>query len=127
TTKSVGNGLRLYEVHIAKMIEVTHSFCGKEGDTKDTNYIVHWNYVADKTFMGRFSFSCKFAANTLKTYGTGKPEQITVNHRGNPTKETISTLNLSGSKAKQFVSLVKTLKPQCDGGTPKICPGSPYR
>jgi hypothetical protein len=109
TTTSVGNGLRLYEVHIAKMIELTHNFCGKE---RPSSYIVYWDYSAGETSMGRFSFSCQFAAKTFKIYGTGKPEQVTISHRGNIVKETITTLNLSGSKGKQFANLVKTIKPK---------------
>jgi serine/threonine-protein kinase len=121
TVTPVENGLRLYEIHLAKMIEVTESFC----KDRDSDYIIYWNYEADegKIFMGEFSLSCQFARETLEKFGTSGTEEVTIHHRGNPTSENISILNLNSKNAKQFRSLVQSLKPSCIETTPKICPG----
>jgi hypothetical protein len=63
TTKLVRYGLRLYELHLAKMIEVTNNFC----QDRDSNYVIYWNYEAadGKVFMGQYNLTCQFAQETL--------------------------------------------------------------
>jgi serine/threonine-protein kinase len=121
TTTPVKDGLRLYNVHLAKMIEVSEHFCRD----RDSDYKFYWNYEADqgKVFMGQFSWSYQFARDTLKKFGSSGEEKITIHYVDNPQSETISALNLSGKNAQEFMGLVKTLKPQCIDYTPKICPG----
>jgi serine/threonine-protein kinase len=121
TVTPVENGLRLYEVHLAKMIEVTESFC----KDRENDYIVYWNYEAEagKVFMGEFSLSCQFARETLQKFGRSNTEKVTIHHRGNPTSENISVLNINSQNAPEFINLVQSLKPSCLEITPKICPG----
>ncbi len=121
TVTAVTPELRLYEVHLAKMIEVTHLFC-KE---REGSYVIHWNYEADKgqVFMGEFPLSCQFAANAFSTFGTIGKEKITIHHRGNPVQEEIKVLNLQGANGKQFAALVRRLKPKCLESPQKVCPG----
>lgn len=45
-------GLRLYEAHLGKMIEVTFSFC----QDRESDYIVHWNYEAAKYLWVNFLY-----------------------------------------------------------------------
>ena len=121
TTTPVKDGLRLYEVHLAKMIEVTNDFCkDQKGD-----YVVYWNYEAEdgKVFMGKYSLTCQFAEDTIKKFGTSGQENVTVNHRDNPTTVKISPLNLNSQNAQEFAKLVQSIKPACIEMTPKICPG----
>ena len=73
--------------------------------------------------MGKFIFSCQFARETLKKFGTSGTEKVTINHRGQPMTETIATLNLNPKNAAEFIKVVKSLKPACIDLTPKICPG----
>jgi hypothetical protein len=121
TTTPVTDGLRLYEVHLAKMLEVSVNFC----KDREPNYKFTWNYEADqgKVYMGEYSWTCQFALDTLKKFGSSGTEEITIHYVDNPKKETISALNITGKNAKEFIDLVKTLKPQCIDYTPKICPG----
>lgn len=121
TATSIGNGLRLYEAHLEKMIEITNHFC----QDRESEYTFYWNYEADagRVFMGQFPLSCEFARQTFLNFGISANETITINHRGNPKLESIATLALNPQNSKQFASLVQTIKPQCLETTPTICPG----
>lgn len=121
TTKLVKDGLRLYDIHLAKMIEVTNDFCKDQ----KSDYVVYWNYEAEdgKIFMGKYSLTCQFAKDTLKKFGTSATEKVTINHRGNPTTVKITTLNLNSKNAKEFATLAQSIKPSCIEANPKICPG----
>ncbi len=121
TTTPVKDGLRLYEVHLAKMLEVSELFCRD----REPNYKFTWNYQAEegKVYMGEYSWTCQFARDTLKKFGSSGKETITIHYVDNPKQETISALNITGKNAQNFINLVKTLKPQCINYTPKICPG----
>lgn len=121
TTTSIGDGLRLYEAHIGKMIELTNHFC----QDREPKYIIYWNYEADegRVFMGEFPLSCQFARETVQTFGMGATETVTINIRDTPIQETITTLSLDKTNSQPFVTLVQTLVPQCIDTVPKICPG----
>jgi serine/threonine-protein kinase len=121
TTKLVKDGLRLYEVHLAKMIEVTNDFC----KDRDSKYVVYWNYEVEdgKIFMGQYALTCQFAKNTFQKFGSSTTENVTVNHRGDPTTVKVSVLNLNSKNAKEFATLVQSIKPGCIEANPKICPG----
>jgi hypothetical protein len=121
TTKVVKYGLRLYDLHLAKMIEVANNYC----QDRESKYVIHWIYEAEggKVFMGNYNFTCQFAKNTLKKFGTAAPETVTIDYAGNPQTVKITSLNLNSKNAKKFASLVQSIKPTCIPGTPKICPG----
>jgi hypothetical protein len=121
TITPVKDGLRIYETHLAKMIEVSKNFC----QDREPNYKFYWNYEADqgKIFMGQFSWSCQFANDIFKKFGTASKEKIVIHYVDNPQNETISVLNISGKNAQEFINLVKTLEPKCVDSNPKICPG----
>lgn len=123
TTTEIQGKLRLYDAHVARMIEVTTAFCQEQN--REPSYTVFWNYEAEdgKTFMGKFPITCEFANNTLQSFGSGKQERVVVHHRGNAQAEMIETLNLQGEKLTEFLSLVDSLKPQCIEAGSRICPG----
>jgi hypothetical protein len=123
TTTAVQDGLRLYEVHFAKMIEVTNHFCNKMGASGD--YTVYWNYNAEegKVFMGQYSIACQVAKDTISKFGTLGEESITIDYGGNAQNVTIAPLNLNSKNAQEFAQLVQSFKPACIEVTPKICPG----
>lgn len=127
TITKIGKNLRLYEVHLAKMIELTYDFC----EDRQADYIVHWNYQADdgKVFMGNFSLSCELARKIFQRFGTAEREKVKLDYRGKTVYEHIATLALDSKNSKQFASLVQTLKPQCmKFKKKKICPGdSPFQ
>jgi hypothetical protein len=121
TTQVVKYGLRLYDLHLAKMIEVANNYC----QDRESNYVIHWNYEAEggKVYMGKYDMTCQFAKNTLKKFGTAAPENVTIDYAGNSQTVKIVPLNLNSKNAKEFASLVQSIKPKCIEGTPKICPG----
>ena len=121
TTQVVKYGLRLYDLHVAKMIEVANDYC----KDRENSYVIHWIYEAEdgKVFMGKYDLTCQFAKNTMKKFGTAAPESVTIDYAGNPETVKIATLNLNSKTAKEFASLVQSIEPTCIEGTPKICPG----
>lgn len=121
TVTPVKDGLRLYELHLAKMIEVSEHFCRD----REPEYKFTWNYEAEggKVYMGEYSWTCQFARDTLKKFGSSGEENITIHYVDNPQKETISALNITGKNAENFIHLVRTLKPECIDYNPPICPG----
>jgi hypothetical protein len=120
TTKLVQDGLRLYEVHLAKMIEVTNNYC----QDRESNYVVHWIYQAEggKVFMGNYDMTCQFAKNTMKKFGTAASETVPIDYAGHSESVKITPLNLNSENAKEFTSLVQSIKPTCIESIPKICP-----
>lgn len=118
TASAYGGSLRRYEVHIAKMIEITaDQWCQRpnfEG--------VYWNYQAENgnLFMGQYYISCAAARNAVRVYGVGKPERTVIHQRGNPQVVNIPVLNVYGEKVPQFMQYVQTLKPRC---IENLCPG----
>lgn len=121
TTQVVKYGLRLYDLHLAKMIEVANDFC----KDRESKYVFHWIYQAEggKVFMGKYDFTCQFAMNAMKKFGTAAPETVTIDYAGHSETAKIVPLNLNSKNAKEFAGLVQSIKPTCLPGNPKICPG----
>ncbi len=119
-----GGSLRLYDVHIAKMIEITaDQFC-----TQPTNEGAYFNYEADngQIFMGKVFISCGLARYAKATYGLGRPERTVLQYAGNPEVVYIPVLDLNGPKIREFQDfLAARIKPQCIKMARVICPGDP--
>jgi hypothetical protein len=66
TASAYGGKLRRYDVHIAKMVEVTSYFCGE--DSGQTVY--RWQYYAGEGAlpMGNFDISCRLANDLVTAY-----------------------------------------------------------
>ncbi|MCT7953420.1 hypothetical protein NG798_26835 [Ancylothrix sp. C2] len=118
TTKSAyGGQLRLYDVHIAKMFEVTHFLCRRFGSS--TSFKGHeWFYFADngRINMGRFRITCQLAANIANAYGLGQPERTSIglDTEGGPPQSTtdfIPTLNITGNKIDQWMNFTERFQP----------------
>jgi hypothetical protein len=121
------NGLRIYDAHVARMIEITEYWC-HETD-RAPNYTIFWNYEADdgKIFMGEYPITCQFADGTFTTFGSSQTEEITMHHRGNPVTVTIPTLDLNDRTADQFINLALSIEPQCiELGRDRLCPGDKF-
>ncbi|SRR5579883_338199 len=120
TVSAYGGLLRRYDVHIAKMIEVTNAvWCAQSADYQG----VYWNYEAESgdRFMGQFYISCTTACQIVQAYGRGRPERTAIYHRGEGPEITfIPVLNLQGDKVPRFLKFVQTLKPKC---IDNLCPG----
>ncbi|MCY7385960.1 MAG: hypothetical protein LH628_26025 [Microcoleus sp. CAN_BIN18] len=119
TTQSAGRSkLRLYDVHIAKMFEISRFLCDRDRTSAGYN----WSYGADNgnIDMGSFKISCNLARSTAATYGLGKPK-ITVIRRnfnqknGRPSvaveKYSIPTLNVAKNLVVQWRNFVQKFPP----------------
>ncbi len=110
--------LRLYDVHIAKMFEISRFLCDRDRTAEGYN----WSYEAENgnIDMGRFKISCNLARSIAKTYGLGKPE-ITVIRRnfdqkdGRPSlaveKYSIPTLNVAKNRVVQWRDFAQKFPP----------------
>ena len=113
TVSAYGGELRLYDVHIAKMFEVTKFLC----DRGFTGGIL-WNYRAGggSIRMGAFNVTCAEANHIASIFGRGKPEItniLYIGEEGYRRQETfdIPILNIVGDKIPQWLDFVETLSP----------------
>lgn len=123
TTQKAENGLRLYDLHIAKMLEVSNQYC----QDRPKGYSLRWNYLAEggKIFMGEYQIPCRLARDTFKKFGARGVETLTIDYAGNEDKTKVSVLNLTAKNASNFAEFVQTLKPACiETSGEKICPGA---
>ncbi|MEG4114820.1 MULTISPECIES: hypothetical protein [unclassified Microcoleus] len=77
TTKSAyGGQFVLYDVHIAKMFEVTYSDCQEIPNAGGRT----WYYRArnSKIDMGQFRINCQLASDIANTYGLGNQSVLRV-------------------------------------------------
>jgi hypothetical protein len=123
SASAYGGALSRYDVHIAKMIELTaHEFCNHQSRRG-----AYFNYEADngRIFMGKIFVSCGTARSAIETYGVGKAEKTIVQYAGNPEPVNVPVLDLRGAKIRTFQrTTVKNLTPECiETGGKKICPG----
>lgn len=117
TTRSAyGGKLRLYDVHVAKMFEVTHFFCQQY--QQPGSYEQYWGYAAGggDIRMGRFKISCRLAADIAAGYGLGKVErtniQISYEEGGRATDTyQIPILNITGGKVSRWMSFTQKFRP----------------
>ncbi|WP_293366644.1 hypothetical protein [Microcoleus sp. CAWBG50] len=116
TTKSAyGGQLRLYDVHIAKMFEVTYADCQEipRAGFRD------WEYRAGngRISMGTFRITCLLAGDIAKTYGLGKPERSAIEYSqeeaGPPISRTrsIPILDITGNKVDRWLNFVQSFRP----------------
>ena len=117
TTKSAyGGQLRLYDVHIAKMFEVTYSDCQEIPQAGGRT----WYYRAGngKIDMGQFRINCQLASDIANTYGLGKPERTAIEYSqgeaGRPISRTrsIPILDITGNKIQRWTNFVQGFRPQ---------------
>jgi hypothetical protein len=121
TTQPIYDGtLRRYDVHVAKMFEVTHFLCQQ----KDIQWI-DWFYKAanGKVNMGRFKIKCNLAEDIALAYGLDQFEQTTIRREFEgdasngyktqilSTQYLIRELNLKGNKTSQWVDFVQKFRP----------------
>jgi len=116
TTKSAyGGQLRLYDVHIAKMFEVTYSDCQEIPNAGGRT----WYYRAGngKIDMGQFRITCQLATDIANSYGLGKSERTIIEYSqeesGSPIARTrsIPVLNISGKKIPNWLDFVQNFRP----------------
>lgn len=114
TTRSAyGGDLRLYDVHIAKMFEVTHYFCQRERRGE-----IWWMYRAGggSINMGRFRISCAQANTIANRFGLGKTETTTIRYSAEEGYRRVETLeipilNLYGPNIPRWLDFTETFSP----------------
>lgn len=121
TTKSAnGSQLRFYDVHIAKMFEVTRADCQEFPNAGSRS----WFYFAGNgnIDMGEFNITCELANQIATTYGLGKPHSTTIEYSqeeaGSPIAKTrlIPTLNIAGNKVQRWMKFTRQFKPVASAG-----------
>src|SRR6478672_8671993 len=97
--RSSGDGLSRYDLHMAKMFEVTFAHCDQ---LRPHIQQVQWHYTADNgnRNLDQFSISCQLAQEVVDAYGlsNSEPTRMTYRATGTDTIEYIPTLNLRGDK-----------------------------
>ncbi|MGB3532824.1 MAG: hypothetical protein WBA13_04835 [Microcoleaceae cyanobacterium] len=108
-----GGELSFYDVHIAKMFEVTYDDCQKiqrrfpEG-IEGRQWLYRWGNDDDDMPTEYFYISCNLAYEIIDTYGLGKAEETVVEAfvEQNPTRsirtDLIPILDITGSKVSQW-------------------------
>ena len=115
TASAYGGRLRRYDVHIAKMFEVTHFMC-QEGTLTPG---ITWNYEAGggTINMGSFEITCRLANQIASAYGLGKSEPTNITFSageiGRPAVRSfnIPILDITGNKVPRWVSFVQGFQP----------------
>lgn len=117
TTKSAyGGRLRIYDLHIAKMFEVTYFDCQNIPNAGGRT----WYYLAGNGSidMGEFTITCNLANEIATTYGLSQPENTAIvysqEEAGPPITEnqSIPTLDITGNKVSRWLSFVQTFRPE---------------
>lgn len=115
TTRPVyGGALRAYDVHIAKIFEVTKYFCDKQNRRQ---YML-WNYSAGggSINMGTFKVTCQEVDSAATMLGLGEPETTTIRYsgeEGSRREETleIPVLNIEGPGIDRWLNVVENFTP----------------
>lgn len=114
TSSAYGGKLRVYDVHIAKMVEVTHFMCTSGRLSPGTV----WSYTAGNGAidMGNFQVSCRLASDLAIAYGLGKPERTAINvsfeEAGRATRVVnVPILAIAGGKVDRWMSFTRNFRP----------------
>jgi hypothetical protein len=119
TASAYGGRLRLYDIHIAKMVEVTNDYCSRSRPTSGSRpETYYWSYSADRgrANMGNFRITCELAQSLATIYGLGKPESTTVRFEvssavmGSRTQK-FPILNITGKKIGKWINFTSNFKP----------------
>ncbi|MBW4472287.1 MAG: hypothetical protein KME45_18065 [Stenomitos rutilans HA7619-LM2] len=130
TISAYGGELRRYDIHVAKMFEVTRYLC-QRNIARRTLKGFDWHYEAanGNVDMGRFKITCRLAREIITAYGLGHIEQTEINlpfdengqfmiANDRPIigvkKPAIPVLNITSSKVATWMSYVQTFQPASD-------------
>ncbi|WP_084555348.1 hypothetical protein [[Phormidium ambiguum] IAM M-71] len=118
TTRPAGGGLRRYDVHLAKIFEVTNFEC-KRMATQSSNIPwrgtgLAWSYLANggNTFMGVFTIDCSKAREVVNRFGLSGAEQTVIFYEEARYVGNVPTLNITGSNLRAWLKFVQSVPPQ---------------
>ncbi len=108
-----GGKLRRYDVHVAKMFEVTDFECRSRNSEDNWNRII-WRYYADNRNikMGAFDISCSQARDVAVAYGLGQAERTKVFYYRVKATINVPILNITGSKVSNWLGFVQKFRPE---------------
>lgn len=113
TASAYGGRLRRYDVHIAKMFEVTHFMCQRRWGGS-----MLWIYRAGggNIDMGRFEVSCRLANDLAVAYGLGAPERTTIYYSGDEGARSTRTydipiFDITGGKVSRWMDFTQNFQP----------------
>ncbi|MBW4487238.1 MAG: hypothetical protein KME12_05560 [Trichocoleus desertorum ATA4-8-CV12] len=116
---SFNSELSLYELHIAKMYEVTDALCQRRltFPFNQPIQIFQWSYSANNLPIGQLQVSCREAQDIFNTYGRAFLAESTTIRRpwsagSTPSSETLQapTLNLAGYRAPLWKNFTRQLR-----------------
>ncbi|MDF0556516.1 hypothetical protein [Kamptonema sp. UHCC 0994] len=115
TASAYGGRLRRYDVHIAKMFEVTYFMC-QQGNLRPG---ITWNYEAGggTINMGSFEITCRLANQIVSAYSLGKSEPTNITFSAGETGRAdvrsfnIPVLDITGDKVPRWISFVQGFQP----------------
>lgn len=114
TESAYGGRLRVYDVHIAKMFEVTHHMCSSGRLSPGAS----WSYYADSgsVNMGNFYISCQLARDIAIAYGLGNSEATTLyvsqEESGRTARNmSVPILNIIGGKVDSWMQFTSQFTP----------------
>lgn len=114
TPSAYGGDLRFYDVHIAKMIEITHYVC-KNLDSDSPLDSIDWRYQAGNgnIEMGTFTISCSLADDIAQEYDLGKVEDtpILISQSEGTVNVPIPTLKITGNKVSRWRNFTAGFEP----------------
>ncbi|MBD1862893.1 MULTISPECIES: hypothetical protein [Trichocoleus] len=111
--------LSLYDLHIAKMYEVTDALCQRRFTFPFNQpiQVFQWSYSANSIPIGQLQISCREAEDVANTYGRAFLSESTVIRRplsadSSPSAEIlqIPTLNLAGYQVPLWKSYTRRLR-----------------
>ncbi len=111
TVSAYGGQLRLYDVHVAKMFELTDYEC----QTTDRNWSnIAWRYQAGggDIEMGTFFITCDLAREMAISYGLGEPELTNVTYYRANTTISVPILNIVGDNVERWLTFTSTFRPE---------------
>jgi hypothetical protein len=114
THSAYGGRLRLYDVHLAKMFEVTNYLCSA-GRVESSTL---WSYRAGNGSidMGNFQISCDLANDVAIAYGLGDAESTEVyfsyGEAGSGTDSlNVPILSITGGKVERWIRFTNQFMP----------------
>ncbi|HEY9812990.1 MAG TPA: hypothetical protein V6D31_05560 [Candidatus Sericytochromatia bacterium] len=115
TVSAYGGKMRLYDVHVGRMIALSHHFHCKKPYIGQIEKVMGWEYRAwnGKINMGTFNLNCNLVKQAVSAYGLGKAVPMDILRDGRVKTINIPTLDIQGeAETADFLRFVQTLKPQ---------------
>lgn len=108
--------MRRYDVHVARIIALSHHFFCSQPYSGRIEKVMEWEYRANngRTKMGNFALRCLKVEQAVKTYGLGLAVPMKVQLNSGATRIfKIRPLDIQGdSETDRFLKFVQTIKPQ---------------